>query len=89
MNDVKAVRLTAAGAAFAGRARLRGFVYTTSATAGQVTFTDGDGGTTVLDVDALGSSSDDRFIPDMGILCADGIYLSALPTGAKVTVYYS
>lgn len=89
MNDVKAKRLTGTGAVFAGRARLRGLVYTTDFTAGQVTFTDGDGGTTVLDLDALAPSSEDRMIPDHGILCASGIYLSALPTGAKVTVYYS
>jgi|DEB0MinimDraft_6_1074348.scaffolds.fasta_scaffold441121_1 hypothetical protein len=93
MNDIKATAVAATGSVFAGRARIRGLVLSlANGAGGNVTITDGSGGATKLDIVTLaptGNSHEDFVIPDHGILCPGGIYLSALPTGAKLTVYYS
>ena len=50
-SDVKAKRLTGTGAASIGRARLRQIQVLTGGGAGRLTLTDGNGGSTVLDID--------------------------------------
>lgn len=93
MNDIKATAVAATGSVFAGRARIRGFVVSlASGAGGALTFTDGSGGSTKLSIVTLAPAAnthEDFVIPDRGILCPNGIYLSALPAGAKVTVYFS
>lgn len=94
MNDIKATAVAATGSVFAGRARIRGLVVSlASGAGGAVTFTDGSGGSTKLSIVTLApiaaNTHEDFVIPDHGILCPNGIYLSALPAGAKVTVYFS
>ena len=87
-SDVKTKRLTGTGAAGVGRARLRQVQVLTGAGAGRLTLTDGNGGSTVLDIDFLASDSHSVNIPAEGIKVSD-IYISALTAITAVTVFYN
>ena len=56
-SDVKAVRLTATGSASVGPARIRQIQVKTTTGTPRLTFTDGNGGATVLDLDFNASDS--------------------------------
>jgi len=88
-SDVKAKRLTGTGAASVGRSRLRQIQVLTGAGAGRLTLTDGNGGSTVLDIDFLASDSHSVNIPDEGVLFASDIYVATATNITAMTVFYS
>lgn len=88
-SDVKAKRLTATGAAGVGRARLRQVHVLTSAGAGRLTLTDGDGGATILDIDFIASDSQPINIPDQGLLFVSDIHVSAATNITALTIFYA
>ena len=82
-SDVKSKRLTGTGAASVGRSRLRQVqILTSSAGAGRLTLTDGNGGATILDIDFLASDSHSVNIPDEGLLFTSDIHVA---TATNVT----
>ena len=88
-SDVKSKRVTATGALSIGRSRLRMLVVTTTATAGRLTMTDGNGGETLLDVDLVASNTHNFYIPEEGILFTSDPYISTLTNITSVTAFYS
>lgn len=88
-SDVKAKRLTAAGAASVGRARLRQVHILAGAGQGRLTLTDGDGGPTVLDIDFIASDSNSVNIPDEGLLFTSDIHCSAATNISAFTIFYA
>jgi hypothetical protein len=77
-SDIKSVTKTADGSAIVGRCRLYGVYFTNTATASSFDLKDGttSGGTSLLNVvtpAVIGAQ--DLFIPDMGILFQNGIYI--------------
>lgn len=88
-SDVKAKRLTGTGAANVGRARLRQVHVLTAAGAGRLTLTDGNGGSTVLDIDFIASDSQPINIPDQGLLFASDIHVSVLTNITAFTIFYA
>ena len=88
-SDVKAKRLTRTGAASVGRARLRQVHILTSAGAGRLTLTDGNGGATVLDIDFSASDSNSVNIPDEGLLFTSDIHCSAATNVTAFTIFYA
>lgn len=88
-SDVRSKRLTGTGAANTGRARLRQVQVTIGAGAGRLTFTDGNGGSTVVDLDFVQSSTHSVNIPDEGLLFTDDIYISTASNVTALTIFYS
>tara|TARA_R100001440_G_scaffold5987_8_gene12520 strand:+ start:478 stop:756 length:279 start_codon:yes stop_codon:yes gene_type:complete len=89
-SDVRAKRLTGTGAASVGRARLRQIqVLTNSSGAGRLTVTDGNGGSTVLDLDFKASDSHSVNIPDEGILCTSDVHISVATNVTALTIFFS
>lgn len=87
-SDVKAKRLTGTGSAAVGPARIRQIQVLTTTGTPRLTVTDGDGGSTVLDLDFIASDSHSVNIPDEGIRVSD-IYISTLTNITALTVFYS
>ena len=85
-GDVKAVRVTATGAVFAGRTRLRGIILSNNtASAGAITLQDGNSVTQFLTSCPAG----DVFafnIPEDGILFEGGMTASAIGANVEATV---
>ena len=78
-SDVKAVRKNSTGSVFAGRTRLRGIILgsTSSSTAGQVTFRDGNG----VDQFIVDVPAGDTFaynLAEDGILFEGGMSIQAI-----------
>ena len=69
-SDVLTKRVTGTGSLGVGPARVRQVQVLTGAGAGRLTVTNGNGGTTVLDIDFLASDSHSINIPDDGIRCS-------------------
>jgi hypothetical protein len=89
-SDIKTKRITATGSLAVGPARIRQVqVLTNGVGAGRLTVTDGDGGSTVLDIDFLQSDSHSINIPDYGIRCESDVFVSTLTNITAVTVFYS
>jgi hypothetical protein len=89
-SDIKTKRVTGTGALSVGRARIRHItVLVSSAGAGRVTITDGNGGSTLLDVDLASNSFSTIDIPDDGILATSDIYVSAATNVTAATVFWS
>jgi hypothetical protein len=89
-SDILTKRVTGTGSLAVGPARLRQVqVLTSSGGPGRLTVTDGNGGTTVLDIDFLASDSHSVNIPDYGIRCQTDVYISAATNITAVTVFYS
>ena len=83
---------TVASTIFAGRARLRGIYFVNSASSGLLSFTDGNNGTTVLQLLTTGtaSSADYPDIPDEGLLCVEGAFVHYIAADVTaVTVFYN
>jgi len=87
-TDVKAVHSAATGSMFTGRCRLKGYQAISGGTAGDIIFTDGNGGATLFRFKiGTGTQPIGLSIPGEGILAETGIYVT-LPTSAEVTIFY-
>ena len=87
-SDVKTVRLTATGSANIGPVRIRQVQVKTTSGSPRITFTDGNGGSTVLDMDLDASDTHSVNIPDEGIRVSD-LYISLFTACTSVTVFHS
>jgi len=87
-SDVQSKRLTATGSAGVGPARIRQIQVLTAAGTPRLTITDGNGGSTVLDLDLIQSDSHSVNIPSDGIRVSD-IYVSAFTNITAMTVFYN
>ena len=87
--DVKSAHAEATGSMVSGRVRLKGYQCLSGGTAGDIIFTDGNGGAELLrfNIPANTNNPFSNLIPGEGILARTGIYVT-LPTAAKVTVFY-
>lgn len=88
-TDVLSAVATAGGSMISGRNRLKGFVLTSSATAGSVVFKDGGAsGTVCLTLNTPASAGfHEVLIPGEGILFSSDIYV-ALTNVTSVTIFY-
>jgi len=88
-TDVKSAHVEATGSMVSGRTRLKGYQCLSGGTAGDIIFTDGNGGAELLrfNIPANTNNPFANLIPGEGILAETGIYVT-LPTAAKVTVFY-
>jgi hypothetical protein len=86
-SDVKAVRVTATGAVFTGRTRLRGIILENDGTTTQsITLQDNTDSTTLF---TTGCPAGDIFafnIPEDGILFPGGMKVSAIGANVEATV---
>ena len=87
-SDVQSKRLTATGSAGVGPARIRQIQVLTASGTPRLTITDGNGGSTVLDLDFIASDSHSVNIPSDGIRVSD-IYVSAFTNITAMTVFYN
>ena len=87
-SDVRSKRLTATGSAAVGPARIRQVQVKTTTGSPRITFTDGNGGSVVLDMDLDASDTHSVNIPDEGIRVGD-VYISVFTACTSVTVFYS
>ena len=88
-SDTKSKRVTGTGALVVGRSRLRMIVVTTTAGAGRLTLTDGSGGSTLMDVDLVASTTHNVYIPEEGILFQSDIFVSAATNLTSATLFWS
>ena len=88
-SDVLTKRVTGTGSLAVGPARVRQIQVLTGAGAGRLTVTNGNGGTTVLDIDFLASDSHSINIPDDGIRCSTDVYVSTATNITAMTFFYS
>jgi hypothetical protein len=89
-SDVLTKRVTGTGSLAVGPARVRQVqVLTNSGGAGRLTVTNGNGGSTVLDLDFLASDSHSVNIPDDGIRCSSDVYVSTATNIDAITFFYS
>ena len=88
-SDVLTKRVTGTGSLGVGPARVRQIQVLTGAGAGRHTVTNGNGGTTALDIDFLASDSHSINIPDDGIRCSSDVYVSAATNITAMTFFYS
>jgi len=88
-SDVLTKRVAATGSLAVGPARIRQVQVLTGAGAGRLTVTDGNGGSTVLDIDFLASDSHSINIPDDGIRCSSDVYVSVATNITAMTFFYS
>ena len=88
-SDVLTKRVAATGSLAVGPARIRQVQVLTGAGAGRLTVTDGNGGSTVLDIDFLASDSHSINIPDDGIRCSSDVYVSTATNITAMTFFYS
>lgn len=88
-SDVQAKRLTGTGAASTGRARLRQVQVLVAAGAGRLTFSDGNGGSTLLDLDFTASQTHSVNIPDEGVLFTDDIHVATATNITAMTIFYA
>jgi len=88
-SDVSSKRVTLAGSLAVGPARVRQIQVLTGAGTGRLTLTNGNGGSTFLDLDFLASDSHSVNIPDNGIRFNEDVYISTLTNITALTVFYS
>lgn len=87
-SDVKTKRLSATGSAGVGPARIRQLQVKTTTGTPRLTMTDGNGGSTVLDMDLDADDTHSVNIPEEGLRVSD-IYVSTFTACTSVTVFYS
>jgi hypothetical protein len=87
-SDVQSKRITATGSLAVGSARIRQIQLKTTSGTPRLTITDGNGGSTVLDLDFNASDTHSVNIPSNGIRVSD-IYISALTNITAATVFYN
>ena len=87
--DVKSAHVEATGSMVSGRVRLKGYQCLSGGVAGDIIFTDGQGGTERLRFNVPNNTNNPfaNTIPGEGILFDNGIYVT-LPGSAKVTIFY-
>ena len=88
-SDVKAKRLTGTGAASVGRARLRKVQVLVGGGAGRLTLTNGNGGSTIVDLDFVQSSTHSVNIPDEGLLFTSDIHVGTATNITALTIFFS
>lgn len=88
-SDTKSKRVTGTGALSVGRSRLRMIVVTTTAGAGRLTLTDGNGGSTLVDVDLVASTTHNVYIPEEGILFQSDMFVSTATNLTSATLFWS
>ncbi len=86
-SDVKSKRITATGSLGVGPARIRQIQLKTAAGTPRLTVTDGNGGSTVVDLDFNASTTHSVNIPSNGIRVSD-IHVSTLTNIDAVTFFY-
>ena len=84
-GDVKSVRVTATGAVFAGRTRLRGIILSSSGGAGSVTLQDGNS-ITQFQADVPNGDVFSYNLAEDGILFESGMTTSAIGANVEATV---
>jgi len=87
-SDVKSKRITATGSLAVGPARIRQIQLKTTTGTPRLTVTDGNGGSTVLDLDFNASTTHSVNIPAEGIRVSD-IYVSTFTNITAATVFYN
>ena len=87
-SDVQSKRLAGTGSASVGPARIRQIQVLTASGTPRLTITDGNGGSTVLDLDFKASDSHSVNIPSDGIRVSD-IYVSVFTNITAMTVFYN
>jgi len=87
-SDVKSKRITATGSLAVGPARIRQIQLKTTTGTPRITITDGNGGSTVLDLDFNASTTHSVNIPAEGIRVSD-IYVSTFTNVTAATVFYN
>lgn len=87
-SDVQSKRITATGSLAVGPARIRQIQLKTTTGTPRLTVTDGNGGSTVLDLDFNASDTHSVNIPSNGIRVSD-IYVSAFTNITAATVFYN
>ena len=86
-GDVKSVRVTATGAVFAGRTRLRGIILASDAGgAGGITLQDNTSSATLFQGDVPNGDVFAFNIPEDGILFSGGMKVSAITNLAAATI---
>ena len=86
-SDVKAVRVTATGAVFAGRTRLRGMILASDGGgAGTIILQDNTDSTTLFQGDCLTGDVFAFNIPEDGVLFPGGMKVSAIPNVTAATL---
>ena len=86
--DISTKRLTGTGAAGIGRARVRMIVATLTG-AGRITITDGDGGTTKVDLDYGAAGTYDIMWPGTGTLCQVDPHVATATNVTALTLFWS
>jgi len=86
-SDVKSKRITATGSVGVGPARIRQIQLKTASGTPRLTITDGNGGSTVLDLDFNASTTHSVNIPSDGIRVSD-IHVSVLTNVDAVTFFF-
>ena len=87
-SDVKCKRITATGSLSVGPARIRQIQLKTASGTPRLTITDGNGGSTVLDLDFNASTTHSVNIPAEGIRVSD-VYVSVLTNVTAATIFYN
>ena len=87
-SDVKSKRITATGSLGVGPARIRQIQLKTASGTPRLTVTDGNGGSTVLDLDFNASDTHSVNIPSNGLRVGD-IYVSAFTNITAATVFFN
>lgn len=87
-SNVRARRYTGTGACGVGRARISQVVGTCTGGAGRLTITNGQGGSTLLDVDLPTNNTFQFLIPDTGILSDNDPYISVATNVTAVTIMF-
>lgn len=87
-SDVRTKRVTATGSLGVGPARIRQIQLKTTSGTPRLTITDGNGGSTVLDLDFNASDTHSVNIPAEGIRVSD-IYVSAFTNVTAATIFFS
>ena len=87
-SDVKAVRVTATGAVFAGRTRLRGLILVSDAggSAGGLTLQDSTDSTTLFQADVANGDVFSFNIPEDGVVFPGGMKVSAITNLTAATL---
>jgi|TARA_R100000700_G_C3053847_1_gene71865 hypothetical protein len=87
-GDVKAVRVTATGAVFAGRTRLRGIIIVSDAggSAGGITLQDNTSSATLFQGDVANGDVFAFNIPEDGVLFPGGMKVSAISNLTAATI---
>ena len=86
-GDVKSVRVTATGAVFAGRTRLRGIILASDAGgAGTIILQDNTDSTTLFQGDVANGDVFALNIPEDGIVFPGGMKVSAIPNVTAATL---